>query len=175
MMEQENQTNNDAQGVSFTESIMHLLVMPGYNDPRRLLLMSLFDFLNIYIAIFCLQHLQSPFLPFKARISHQYCLFDLRIDWQQHSIIRLARWVRGGVRRRGRGCQRGPASTGDYRTVRSHAAFAASIPGCRAHAWLVTDSRYRRLQQWHVAATQWGSNAGRRAQQWYPREQCFEQ
>ena len=52
MMEQENQDNNNAQGVSFIESIMHLLVMPGNNDPQPMLFTCLFDCLNIYIDFF---------------------------------------------------------------------------------------------------------------------------
>ena len=50
MMEQENQDNTNAQGVSFTESIMQLLVMPGNDDPQPLLFTCLFDCLNINIV-----------------------------------------------------------------------------------------------------------------------------
>ena len=80
MMEQENQDNNNAQGVSFIESIMHLLEMQGNHDTQPMLFTCLFDCLNIYIAFFCLQHLHQAFLPFKARISRHHFLFDLRID-----------------------------------------------------------------------------------------------
>ena len=43
MMQQENQINDDAQGVSFTESIMHSLMLTEYNDYQRLLFIRLFD------------------------------------------------------------------------------------------------------------------------------------